>query len=39
MRYMSEVCGEIEKSCLLVCHFYLPREEVDIYIHSGSLAA
>jgi hypothetical protein len=31
--------GEIEESYLLVCHFYLPKEKSDIYIHSGSLAA
>jgi hypothetical protein len=24
--------GEIEESCLLVCHFYLPKEKSDIYM-------
>ena len=25
----SRLCGEIEESCLLVCHFYLPMERAD----------
>jgi hypothetical protein len=28
---MSDFCGEIEESCLLVCHFYLPKERADTY--------
>ena len=23
---LSDFCGEVEESCLLVCHFYLPKE-------------
>jgi hypothetical protein len=29
---LSNVCSEIEESCLLVCHFYLPKEKSNIYI-------
>jgi hypothetical protein len=26
---VSDFCGEIEESCLLVCHFYLCKERAD----------
>jgi len=33
---LMDICqtfgGEIEESCLLVCHFCLPKEKSDIYI-------
>jgi len=30
-RKVSDFCGEIEESCLLVCHFYLPKERAYRY--------
>ena len=32
LNMVSDVFGEIEESCLLVCHFYLPKEKSDIYM-------
>jgi len=29
---VSEFCDEIEESCLLGCHFYLPEKKTSIYV-------
>jgi hypothetical protein len=29
--------GEIEESCLLVCHFYLPKERADTYRYKNPI--
>jgi hypothetical protein len=35
---VSDFCGEIEESYLLVCHFYLPKERADTYTHKKTLS-
>jgi hypothetical protein len=32
-KLVSDFWGEIEESCLLICHFYLPMKRADIYRH------
>jgi hypothetical protein len=29
--HLSDFCSEIEESCLLVCHFYLPKGRLHMY--------
>jgi len=31
--FMSDFCGEIEESRLLVRHFCLPEKKTSIYVH------
>ena len=31
--YCQIFVGEIEESCLLVCHFYLPEKKTSIYVY------
>jgi hypothetical protein len=35
--HMSNVCGETEESCLLVCHFSLSKERADTYRHENPI--
>jgi hypothetical protein len=37
LKPMSDFCGEIEESCLLVCHFYLPMERTDTYRYKNPI--
>jgi hypothetical protein len=32
-KHLSDFGGEIEESCLLACHFYLPEKKTSIYVH------
>jgi hypothetical protein len=34
---LSDFWGEIEESCLLVCHFYLPMQRTDLYRHKNPI--
>jgi hypothetical protein len=35
--HLSDFCGEIEESCLLVCHFYLAKERADTYRYKNPI--
>jgi hypothetical protein len=37
LAHTSVACGEIEESCLLICHFYLPKERADTYRHKNPI--